>query len=252
MIHRLLGNAKKPTQGETNIRRDHRSQQREREPRINKRIRAREVMVIAEDGEKLGTMPIDVALRRADDNGLDLVEVAPEAKPPVCKILDYGKQKYLTKKKQSEAKKHASHQEIKEVKLRPKTDEHDFEFKLKHVQRFLAAGDKVRITLMFRGREVIHKDIAFQRLERIAKSVEGLGLVEVAPRMEQRYMFMILAPDKKALARVQAQAKAKARSQRSSKDGGKPSQDGASTKKTEESKNDDSTPEKSKKEEEAR
>ncbi len=190
--------------------------------------------MIAEDGTKLGTMPIDVALRRADENGLDLVEVAPEARPPVCKILDYGKQKYLTKKKQSEAKKHATHQDIKEVKLRPKTDEHDFEFKLKHVHRFLAAGDKVRVTLMFRGREVIHKDIAFQRLERIAQSVEGLGVVEVAPRMEQRYMFMILAPDKKALARAQAKSKAKAKSKskttsqkesQSSSDGARPQQE---------------------------
>ena len=182
-------------------------------------------MVIAEDGAKLGTMPLDVALRRAEENGLDLVEVAPEARPPVCKILDYGKQKYLTKKKQAEAKKHATHQEIKEVKLRPKTDEHDFDFKLKHVHRFLAAGDKVRVTLMFRGREVIHKDIAFKRLERIAQSVEGLGVVEVAPRMEQRYMFMILAPDKKALARAQAQTKAKAKA--AARDGKGPEQDGA-------------------------
>jgi translation initiation factor IF-3 len=166
-------------------------------------------MVIDDSGEKLGVMPIDVALRRAEEQGLDLVEVAPEAKPPVCKILDYGKQKYLQKKKQSEAKKHTTQQELKEVKLRPKTDEHDYDFKLKHVQRFLSAGDKVKITLMFRGREVIHKDIAFKRLNRIAADVEGVGVVEVAPRMEQRFMFMILAPDKKAMARKKAQAEQK-------------------------------------------
>ena len=211
MIHGTGGSPLGPLQGGRNIRKDPRSQQREREPRTNRRIRAREVMVIAEDGTRLGVMPTEVALRRAEDNGLDLVEVAPEARPPVCKILDFGKQKYLNKKKQSEAKKHSTHQEMKEVKIRPKTDDHDFEFKLKHVQRFLSGGDKVRVTLMFRGREVIHKDIALNRLERIAKEVEGLGVVEVAPKMEQRLMFMILAPDKRALARAQAQAKEKAR-----------------------------------------
>ncbi len=161
-------------------------------------------MVIAEDGDKLGNMPIDVALRRAEESGLDLVEVAPEARPPVCKILDYGKQKYLAKKRQAEAKKHASQQEVKEVKMRPKTDEHDFEFKLKHVQRFLVSGDKVRVTLMFRGREVIHKDIAFKRMERIAQAVEDIGQVEVHPRMEQRHMFMILAPTKRTMAKAKA------------------------------------------------
>jgi len=152
--------------------------------------------VVDVDGTKLGTMPIDVALRRATEQGLDLVEVAPNARPPVCKILDYGRHKYELKKKQSEQRKNQTQQELKEVKLRPKTDDHDYDFKLKHVRRFLEANDKVKVTIMFRGREVIHKDIAVNRLKAIAKDVEDLGKVEAMPRMEARAMHMILAPNK--------------------------------------------------------
>jgi translation initiation factor IF-3 len=112
----------------------------------------------------------------------------------VCKILDYGKFKYLQKKKQAEARRNQTHQDLKEVKLRPKTDDHDYEFKLKHCRRFLEAGDKVKVTVMFRGREVIHKDIAIKRLKGIATEVEDLAKVEVAPKMEGRTMHMILAP----------------------------------------------------------
>jgi len=175
-----------------------RSRSQEKDLRTNRRIRVREVMVIDQAGEKLGVMPTDVALKRAEEAGLDLVEVAPDSRPPVCKILDYGKFKYLQKKRQSEAKKHHTTQELKEVKLRPKTDEHDYDFKLKHARRFLEAGDKVKVTVMFRGREVIHKDIAIKRLERIAKAVEDVAKVETPPRMEARTMHMILAPEKKA------------------------------------------------------
>lgn len=167
-------------------------------------------MVIDQDGQKLGVMPTDVALKRAEEAGLDLVEVAPDSRPPVCKILDYGKFKYLNKKRQSEAKKHHTTQELKEVKLRPKTDDHDYDFKLKHARRFLEGGDKVKVTVMFRGREVIHKDIAIKRLEAIAKAVEDLAKVESPPRMEARTMHMILAPEKKVTEKKKAPPKAKA------------------------------------------
>lgn len=154
-------------------------------------------MVVGEDGSKLGVMPTDIALKRAQELGLDLVEVAPEARPPVCKILDYGKYKYTQKKKQQEAKRHQTVVDLKEVKLRPKTDDHDYDFKLKHARRFLTSGDKVKVTVMFRGREVIHKDIAIDRLKKIAKEVEDLAKVEVPPRFEGRTMHMILAPTAK-------------------------------------------------------
>ncbi len=158
-------------------------------------------MVIESNGEKVGVMPIEIALKRAQDQGLDLVEVAPNANPPVCKILDYGKYKYQQKKKKSEARKHQVRHDLKEVKLRPKTDEHDYDFKLKHVRRFLESGDKVKVTVMFRGREIIHKDIAIDRLREIAKNVEDIAKVEVQPRMEARTMHMILAPDAAKLAK---------------------------------------------------
>jgi translation initiation factor IF-3 len=192
------------------IRRDNRSRSREREPRTNRRIRAREVMVVDETGKQLGVMPTDVALNRAQEAGLDLVEVAPDSSPPVCKILDFGRYKYQMKKRQNEAKKQATAQELKEVKLRPKTDEHDYDFKLKHARRFLEGGDKVKVTIMFRGREVIHKDIAFKRLERIAKDVQDLGKVETMPRMEGRQMHMILAPDKVKLEKLEQKRKQEA------------------------------------------
>ncbi len=167
-------------------------------------------MVIESNGEKVGIMPIEIALKRAQDQGLDLVEVAPNAKPPVCKILDYGKYKYQQKKKKSEARKHQTRAELKEVKLRPKTDDHDYEFKLKHVRRFLESGDKVKVTVMFRGREIIHKDIAIDRLREIAKNVDDIAKVEVEPRMEARTMHMILAPDAVKLAKRKKEAERKA------------------------------------------
>ncbi len=192
------------------IRSNHRSSRpQERDLRTNRRIRVREVMVIDQAGEKLGVMPTDVALKRAEEAGLDLVEVAPDSRPPVCKILDYGKFKYTNKKRQNEAKKHHTTQELKEVKLRPKTDEHDYDFKLKHARRFLESGDKVKVTVMFRGREVIHKDIAIKRLEQIAKAVQDLAKVESPPRMEARTMHMILAPDKKITEKKKAPPKPK-------------------------------------------
>jgi len=166
-------------------------------------------MVVGAEGENLGVMPTDIAIKRAEEAGLDLVEVAPEARPPVCKILDFGKYKYLQKKKQAEAKRNQTTQDLKEVKLRPKTDDHDYDFKLKHCRRFLEAGDKVKVTVMFRGREVIHKDIAIKRLKGIAAEVADLAKVEVMPKMEGRTMHMIIAPTASFLAKKASQERTK-------------------------------------------
>ncbi|HEY4220891.1 MAG TPA: translation initiation factor IF-3, partial [Myxococcota bacterium] len=132
--------------------------ERSNEPRVNRRIRVREVRVIADDGSQLGIIPTDEALRRAEEKGLDLVEVQPMARPPVCKIMDYGKFKYEDAKKRKEARKHQSTIEYKEVKFRPKTDDHDFDFKVKNIRRFLGEGNKARLVVVFRGREIVHPE----------------------------------------------------------------------------------------------
>jgi translation initiation factor IF-3 len=162
-------------------------------------------------------MPIEAALDTAQRDGLDLVEVNPMAKPPVCKIMDYGKFKYEEKKKASEAKKKQVVVHLKEVKLRPKTEEHDYEFKVRNVKRFLEEGNKARVTIMFRGREITHKELGSAILDDVVKDVKEVGVVEQQPRMEGRQMFMILAPNPKVaqrardLARQQAAAAASAR-----------------------------------------
>jgi translation initiation factor IF-3 len=154
------------------------------------------VRVINSDGEQLGILPVSDALRMAEEQGLDLVEVSPKAVPPVCRIMDYGKYKYLQKKKAAEANRNATKSMLKEVKLRPKTDEHDFQFKLDHIKRFLEEGHKAKVTIMFRGREIVHQEIGKNHLDRMAKSVveSGIGVVESTPRLEGRNMTMILAP----------------------------------------------------------
>jgi translation initiation factor IF-3 len=154
------------------------------------------VRVINSDGEQLGILPVSDALRMAEEQGLDLVEVSPKAVPPVCRIMDYGKYKYLQKKKAAEANRNATKSQLKEVKLRPKTDEHDFQFKLDHIKRFLEEGHKAKVTIMFRGREIVHQEIGKNHLDRMAKSVveSGIGVVESTPRLEGRNMTMILAP----------------------------------------------------------
>jgi translation initiation factor IF-3 len=177
-----------------------------RDARTNRRIRAREVRVIGAAGEQLGIMPTEAALQRAQAEGLDLVEISPMAKPPVCKLMDYGKFKYETKKKASEAKKKQVLVQLKEVKLRPKTDEHDYGFKVKNVRRFLEEGNKARVTIMFRGREITHKDIGHDILREVAEDVKDVGIIEQAPRQEGRQMFMILAPNPKARAQLREQA----------------------------------------------
>jgi translation initiation factor IF-3 len=165
-----------------------------RDLRVNERIRVREVRLINENGEQLGVKPTPEALQLARESGLDLVEVAPMATPPVCRLMDYGRFKYEQTKKERDARKHATKVELKEVRLRPKTDEHDIAFKTRNVQRFLEEGDKVKVTLLFRGREMAHPQIGRTILENVAEQVRSLGQVERMPLMEGRTMTMILSP----------------------------------------------------------
>jgi translation initiation factor IF-3 len=155
------------------------------------------VLVVDEDGTQLGVMPTDRAVALALDKGLDLVEVAPNADPPVCRVMDYGKFKYQQQKRQQEAKKKQTVIQIKEVKFRPKTDEHDYQTKLKHIRRFLEDGDRCKITVFFRGREVVHKDRGEAVLLRVVADTEGLAKVEQEAVFEGRTMTLMLAPVKK-------------------------------------------------------
>ncbi len=181
-----------------------------RDARTNRRIKAREVRVIGHDGEQLGVLPVEQALARAQDLGMDLVEVSPMAKPPVCKIMDYGKFKYLEKKKQNEAKKKQVVVQLKEVKLRPRTEEHDYATKLKKVREFLAESNKARITVMFRGREMSHRELGQKVLQRVIEDLKEVAVIESAPRMEGRLLFMILAPNPRMLQAQRDRAKAQA------------------------------------------
>ncbi len=153
-----------------------------------------EVRVIGDDGSQLGVMQTYEAKNIAKEKGLDLVEVNPKARPPVCKIMDYGKFKYEEKKKKNEAKKRQKLVELKEVKLRPKTDDHDIDFKVKHVRRFLEDGNKVKITVRFRGREITHPETAERQIQVILEAVTDMGSLEQTPRMEGRTMTAIVAP----------------------------------------------------------
>ena len=142
-------------------------------------------------------MDIDSALSAAEEQGLDLVEVSPNATPPVCRIMDYGKYKYQQSKRAAEAKKKQARVDVKEVKLRPKTDEHDYQFKVKNAKRFLSEGNKVKVTIMFRGREVTHPEFGKRILERVAADVGEFGQVESQPNMAGRFMSMVVGPVKK-------------------------------------------------------
>jgi translation initiation factor IF-3 len=164
---------------------------------VNRRIRVPRVLLIDEQGNRLGEFMTDDALRLAQERGLDLVEVAPNARPPVCKIADYGRLKYEKKKKEAAARRNQVQVQLKEVKLRPKTDDHDMETKVRHARRFLDEGDKVKVTVRFRGREMAHRDIGVSICREVAERCKDLGTVETMPRMEGRQMFMILAPIKK-------------------------------------------------------
>ncbi|QRK14021.1 translation initiation factor IF-3 [Archangium violaceum] len=181
-----------------------------RDQRTNRRIRAREVRVVGPEGEQLGVLPIEAALERAQSAGMDLVEVNPMAKPPVCKIMDYGKFKYEEKKRASEAKKKQVVVHLKEIKLRPKTEEHDYEFKVRNVRRFLEEGNKAKVTIMFRGREITHKELGSAILDDVIKDLKDVAVVEQMPRMEGRQMFMIIAPNPKVAARARELARQQA------------------------------------------
>ncbi len=188
---------------------DPRQAQRGPQVRINQRIRVPEIRVIGEEGEMLGIMTTSDALRRAQEKGLDLVEVNPKADPPVCKILDFGKYKYDEKKKAREAKRKQSVVEIKEIKLRPKTDDHDLQFKTRAAHRFLEAGHKVKFTVRFRGREITHPEKAQEQLDWITQQCEEIANIEVRPAMEQRTMTLLMAPKPAVMQKV-AQARAAA------------------------------------------
>jgi len=159
--------------------------------------------VVDDDGSQLGVMSPFDAIQRAQERGLDLVEVAPNASPPVCRIMDYGKYKYELKKKAAVSKAKAHAAILKEVKLRPRTDEHDLDFKLKNARRFLIEGDKVKVTLMFRGREIVHTELGRDQLDKVKAMLADIAAVENPPRMEGRFLSMILVPNREAIARLE-------------------------------------------------
>ena len=165
-----------------------------KEASINWDIRAPEVRVIDSEGKQVGVLPLKEALKIAEEQGLDLVEVSPTAKPPVCRIMNYGKYKYQQSKRSQEARKHQTIIHVKEVKVRPNTEEHDFQFKLRHVKRFLGEGNKVKISMLFRGREIAHPEFGKEKLSRLIEELKDIMVVEQAPRLEGRNMVTILSP----------------------------------------------------------
>ena len=163
-------------------------------PRINEDIRTKEVRLIDENGENCGIVPIREALSRAEDAGLDLIEISPQAVPPVCKILDYGKYKYEVQKRKNEAKKNQKVVEIKELKLRPMIDTHDYEVKIKQAKKFLSQGNKVKFTMRYKGREMSANDMGREVLNNILEDLEGLIKVDSEPKLEGRQMMMVVSP----------------------------------------------------------
>jgi len=163
-------------------------------PRVNQQIAADPVRVVNADGEMVGVIPLKQGLEIAFQAGLDLVEVSPNASPPVCKVLDYGKYKYETQKKANEARKKQKVIDVKEIKMRPGIDEHDYQVKMRSVRRFLDEGDKVKMTIRFRGREMAHQELGMKVLDRIRSDIEAQAKVEQTPRTEGRMMTMVLAP----------------------------------------------------------
>src|SRR5579872_4176531 len=205
-----------------NPRFDPRQQQRGYQIRVNHRIRVPEVRVIDADGSMLGVLQTHEALRRAQEQGLDLVEVNPKAEPPVCKILDFGKYKYEEKKKAGEAKRKQTVVEIKEIKLRPKTDDHDIAFKTKAARRFLEAGHKVKFTVRFRGREITHPEKAHEQLDIILKALDDVANVETRPMMEARAMSLVVSPKPAVMQRVAQQRAAQEKARQQAEKEGKP------------------------------
>ena len=161
---------------------------------MNEQIRIREILVIDENGEQLGVMPPAEALQKAREAGLDLVEVAPTARPPVCRFMDYGRFRYLATKKERESRKNQKGNLLREIRFRPRTDQHDREAKLKRIRGFLAGGSKVKLTVMHRGRELVHPEIGTEILRSIAESLKGEAKVETAPAMEGRFLNIIVSP----------------------------------------------------------
>ena len=161
---------------------------------MNGEIDAREVQLIKEDGENIGSIPIERALEIAADADLDLVEVSPHSDPPVCKILDYGKYKYQAQKKAAEARKKQKTFDVKEIKMRPNIDTHDYDVKMRNMRRFFEHGDKVKVTLRFRGREMAHQHLGMDLLQRVKEEVGEIAKVEAEPKLEGRQMIMVLAP----------------------------------------------------------
>ncbi|WP_089268902.1 translation initiation factor IF-3 [Puniceibacterium sediminis] len=168
--------------------------QRETGPRINDRIRSPEIRLIGADGENVGVVTPARAMEMAEEAGLDLVEISPNAAPPVCKIMDFGKFKYEQQKREAEARKKQKIIEVKEIKFRPNTDIHDYEVKMRSVFKFLENGDKCKITLRFRGREMAHQNLGRELLERVAEDVKEVGKIENMPKMEGRQMIMMIGP----------------------------------------------------------
>lgn len=163
-------------------------------PRVNEQIAVAEVRLIDETGENVGIVSKEDAQARAEEAGLDLVEVSPGARPPVCKILDYGRFKYEDQKKKSEARKRQKTIDVKEIKMRPNIDQHDYEVKMRSIQRFLADGDKVKVTLRFRGREMAHQELGLKVLDRVREELDEVAKVEQFPKLEGRQMIMVMAP----------------------------------------------------------
>lgn len=161
---------------------------------MNQMIRVPQIRLIASDGKQLGLFATDAAIRMAQEEGLDLVEIDPNAKPPVAKIMDYGKYKYTLQKKQAESRKKQVVVHLKEIKFRPNIDEHDIQFKVRHVRRFLEDRDKAKITIQFRGREMQHMERARDVINRVLKALEDVGVVEVPPKVEGRTLSMVLMP----------------------------------------------------------
>jgi translation initiation factor IF-3 len=173
---------------------------------VNERIREAEIRVIGSEGEQLGVMSSEDALARASEAGLDLVEVAPGSRPPVCRIMDYGRYKYEQKKKQGKGRGHAA--SLKEIKMRPRTDDHDLETKLKKARSFLIDGDKVKVTVMYRGREMVHRELGRKQLDRVVEMLGNLATVENPPRMEGRFLSMILVPNREGVAEAKRKEEA--------------------------------------------